>query len=121
MRNFPRASVVLERYFRKAHQDIDKNPVNIARAINANEMTSRLNLRIRVSYASAQLISPSLIGLRLAEPINAILICEKVAPLNQLLPYYFPRFGLAFGYGEIGQTKHAASANSETFRPYRRT
>jgi hypothetical protein len=83
-------------------------------------MTTRLNLRIRLSHASAQLISPSLTGLRLAEPINAILICEKVAPLNQLLPYYFPRFGVAFGYGEIGRNKHAALAGSKTLRRSRR-
>ena len=30
--------------------------------------------------------------------INAILIREKVAPLNQVLPYFFPRVGAAFRY-----------------------
>jgi len=30
--------------------------------------------------------------------INAILVREKVAPLNQALPYFFPRVCAAFRY-----------------------
>jgi hypothetical protein len=35
--------------------------------------------------------------------INAILICEKVTPLNQALPYFFPRVDAAFRYDYSGQ------------------
>jgi hypothetical protein len=35
----------------------------------------------------------------LAAPINAILICEKVAQSNQIFLYFFPRVGTAFRYG----------------------
>jgi hypothetical protein len=83
----------------KAYQVPDKSPINITRAINATEITSKLNLRIRLPYACAQLISPSPAGLRLAAPITLILICEKVTPLNQLLPYFFPRVRVASRYG----------------------
>jgi hypothetical protein len=30
--------------------------------------------------------------------INAILVCEKVTPLNEALPYFFPRVCAAFRY-----------------------
>jgi hypothetical protein len=35
-------------------------------------------------------------GPRLAASINAILICERVAPLNQLFPYFSPWISVAF-------------------------
>ena len=62
-------------------------------------MTSRLNLRIRLSYALVQLISPLLSAMRLAAPIKAILICEKLAPLIPLFLYYSPRVGVHLGIG----------------------
>jgi hypothetical protein len=45
---------------------------NAVKALNAIKTTSRLNLRIRLSYASAQLISVPFIGLRLAVPTNPL-------------------------------------------------
>lgn len=95
MRDFKKALCRLG----KAYQVPDKSPIKIPRAINATKITSKLNLRIRLPYACAQLISPSPAGLRLAEPITLILICEKVTPLNQLLPYFFPRVSVASRYG----------------------
>jgi hypothetical protein len=68
-------------------------------AINATEITSKLNLRIRLAYACAQLISPFPAGLRLAAPTTLILICEKLTPLNQLISYFFPRVTVASRYG----------------------
>jgi len=35
----------------------------------------------------------------LAEPIDAILICKKVAQFNRIFLYFFPRLGIAFTYG----------------------
>jgi hypothetical protein len=70
-------------------------------------MTSRLNLRIRLSYAWAQLISPSLSRRRQAASNIAILIRAKVAPLHQFRPYYSPRVRVAFRYERLGRCKHA--------------
>jgi hypothetical protein len=83
----------------EAYKVPDKSPINITRAINATEITSQLNLRIRLPYACAQLISPCPAGLRPAAPISLILICEKVVPLEQLFPYFFPRVSVASWYG----------------------
>ena len=66
MRDFKKALCRLG----KAYQVPDKSPINITRAINATKITSKLNLRIRLPYACAQLISPSPAGLRLAAPIT---------------------------------------------------
>jgi hypothetical protein len=77
----------------------DKSLINITMAINATEITSKLNLRIRLPYACAQLISPLPAGLRLAAPITLILICEKLTQLNQLISYFFPRVSVASRYG----------------------
>jgi hypothetical protein len=55
----------------KAYQVPDKSPINIT--------------------------SPA--GLRPAAPISLILICEKVTPLEQLFPYFFPRVSVASRYG----------------------
>jgi hypothetical protein len=60
-----------DRYFwNKAHSTMNNHAVNIVRALKASKITSRLNLRIRLSYACAQLISPSLTGIRLGAPIH---------------------------------------------------
>jgi hypothetical protein len=76
----------------------------------ATEIISRLNLRIRLSYACVQLISPSLAGQRLALPFNAILICERIAPLNRFLLYYSPRVDVAFRYGQsVARTLEAST------------
>jgi hypothetical protein len=83
----------------KTYQVPDKSPINITRAIKATEITSKLNLRIRFPYACAQLISPCPAGMRLAAPISLILICEKITPLEQLFPYFFPRVSVASRYG----------------------
>jgi hypothetical protein len=83
----------------KAYQAPDKSPINITRAINATEITSKLNLRIRLPYACAQLISPCPAGLRPVATISLILICEKVTPLEQLFPYFFLRVSVASRYG----------------------
>jgi hypothetical protein len=44
--------------------------INIVRALKANTITSRLNLRIRLSYACTQLTSWSLTGIRLGALIH---------------------------------------------------
>src|SRR5262249_14779896 len=50
-----------ERYFVKAHHTINNCAIDIARAIKAARITSKLNLRIRLSYARVQPICrPSL-------------------------------------------------------------
>jgi hypothetical protein len=49
---------------------MNNHAVNIVRALKASKITSRLNLRIRLLYACAQLISPSLTGIRLGTPIH---------------------------------------------------
>jgi len=36
--------------------------------------------------------------------MNAILVCEKVAPLNRALPYFFPRVGAEFRYDHSGNS-----------------
>jgi hypothetical protein len=46
----------------KAYQLITLKVINIANDIRAAKITSRLNLRIRVSYACNQALSPPLIG-----------------------------------------------------------
>ena len=46
--------------------------IKSVRAIKATEITSRLNLRIRLSYACVQLISRPLTGDRLAATINPL-------------------------------------------------
>jgi hypothetical protein len=111
MRDFKRALCRLG----KAYQVTDKSLINITRAINATEITSKLNLRIRLPYACAQLISPCPAGLRPAAPISLILICENVTPLEQLFPYFFPRVSVASRYGAVGKTEYADVSNSETF------
>jgi hypothetical protein len=78
----------------------------MGRETKENKMISRLNLRIRFSYAFAQLISRSRIAPRLAASINAILISERVAPFNKLLPYFSPWISVAFWYAKDGQSKH---------------
>ena len=50
-------------------------------------------------------------GAGLAEPINAILVCEKVAQLNQSLLYFFPLFGVAFRYGHPTTVFRRSPAN----------
>jgi hypothetical protein len=50
--------------------------ITSVRAIKAADITSRLNLRIRLPYVCAQLISRTLTGVRLIVPGNPILICE---------------------------------------------
>jgi hypothetical protein len=59
-----------EPYFKKVHPAMKNQAVNIVRALKANTITSRLNLRIRLSYACAQLISSLLTGIRLGAPIH---------------------------------------------------
>jgi hypothetical protein len=49
-------------YFLKIDQSIDINLSTITKAIKAAAMISKLNLRIRLSYACVQLISQSLAG-----------------------------------------------------------
>jgi len=89
-------------YLAKSHQPKNNHGIDIANPPAAIKITSRLNLRIRLSYSCAQLISPSLTGLRWVAPIHAILMSDKFAPLNQLLLYYSPRVWVVFGYGSIG-------------------
>ena|ERR1700733_3765607 len=95
MRDFKRALCRLG----KAYQAPDRSSINISRAIIATEITSKLNLRIRLPYACAQLISPGPDGLRPAPPISLILICEKVTPFEEFFPYFFPRVSVASRYG----------------------
>jgi hypothetical protein len=49
---------------------MNNQAINIVRALKANTITSRLNLRIRLSYACAQLISSPLTEIRLGAPTD---------------------------------------------------
>jgi hypothetical protein len=53
--------------YKQAH-----DAINIIRAIKAARITAKLNLLIRLSYASTQPISPSLNGIRLSVPTNPL-------------------------------------------------
>ena len=55
-------------YLRKSHNTMD----NQVMATNANETITRLNLRIRLSYACAQLSCWSLSNVRFAVPTNPL-------------------------------------------------
>jgi hypothetical protein len=66
-------------YLAKSHQPKSNHGIDIANPPAAIKITSRLNLRIRLSYSCAQLISPSLTGLRRVAPIHAILMSDKFA------------------------------------------
>jgi hypothetical protein len=55
-------------YLRKSHKRMD----NQVMAMNATETTTRLNLRIRLSYACAQLSCWSLSNVRFAVPTNPL-------------------------------------------------
>jgi hypothetical protein len=55
-------------YLRKSHNTMD----NQVMAMNATETTTRLNLRIRLSYACAQLSCWSLSSVRFAVPTNPL-------------------------------------------------
>jgi hypothetical protein len=57
-------------FLKKAHSAMKNHAINIVRALKANTITSRLNLRIRLSYACTQLISSSLTGIHLGAPIH---------------------------------------------------
>jgi len=46
--------------------------IKSVRAIKAAEITSKLNLRIRFSYAWVQLVSPPITGVLLAVPTNPL-------------------------------------------------
>jgi hypothetical protein len=48
----------------------------------------------------------------LAAAINAVLISDKVAPSNQILPYFFPRVGAAFRYDHSDNSSSPFSVNS---------
>jgi hypothetical protein len=58
------------RYFEKIHPAMNNQAINIVRALKANTITSKLNLRIRLSYACAQLISSPLTEIRLGAPTD---------------------------------------------------
>ena len=49
---------------------MNNHAVNIVRALKANTITSKLNLRIRFSYAWVQLVSSPITGVRLGAPIH---------------------------------------------------
>jgi hypothetical protein len=51
---------------------VTNNAIDIVRAPKASKITSRLNLRIRRSYACAQLISRLSTGVRLAGQIDPL-------------------------------------------------
>ena len=51
---------------------MNNHPIDITRPIEATRMTSRLNLRIRLSYRCAQLISLALAEGRLAVQTNPL-------------------------------------------------
>jgi hypothetical protein len=98
------ASIHPEPFHENNHDAVKNHAIKSLRAIKAADMTSRLNLRIRLSYACAQLISRTLTGVRLVVSINSILICEVSARLNQLLPYFSQRVSVAFRYWSMGST-----------------
>jgi hypothetical protein len=52
----------------------------------------------------------SLTGIHLACGSISILILQNLAPLKQLLPYFFPQVNLAFGYRE-GRSKQDIQLN----------
>ena len=59
-------------YFEKSHHAMKNHAIKSVRAINAAEITSKLNLRIRFSYAWVQLVSPPITGVLLAVPTNPL-------------------------------------------------
>src|SRR5260370_37189277 len=64
-----------------------------------------------LSYGTEQISRSHWTGL--AAPTKAIPICEKVAPLNQILPYSFQRVGAEFRYSF--SLKFAGKRKSETY------
>jgi hypothetical protein len=67
-----RTAALSQTLWKKAAHAMNNHTINIARAINAAKITSRLNIRIRRSYACVQLISPALSEVRFAAPINPL-------------------------------------------------
>jgi len=56
---------------------MNSHAIKSARAIKATKTTSRLNLRIRRSYACAQLISLAFAEVRFATPINPLALTYR--------------------------------------------
>ena len=55
----------------------------------------------------------------LAAPIDAILTCEKVAQVHQILLYFFPRVGVAFRYDRPDDSSWSFSCQPEFWPEYR--
>jgi hypothetical protein len=62
----------------KPHHVITINVINITKNIEAARITSRLNLRIRLSYACVQPISPPLTGVLPNAPNNALAFAFRI-------------------------------------------
>jgi hypothetical protein len=77
------SSIHLERLYENNHDAV------INQAIKRADITSRLNLRIRLPYACAQLISRTLTGVRLLVSINSNLIGENSQPVESASPILF--------------------------------
>ena len=55
----------------------------------------------------------------LAAPIDAILTCDKVAQLNRILLYFFPRVGVAFRYDRPDDSSSSFSCQPDVWPDYR--
>jgi hypothetical protein len=62
----------------KAHHAVNNHPINIAKAPKASKITFRLNLRIRRSYACAQLVSWPKTEDRLARSFNPLAFTRRL-------------------------------------------
>ena len=56
----------------------------------------------------------------MAASVRTILICEKVAQLKQILLYFLPQIGPAFGYATLTTVLRGSSANATLTRSRRR-
>ena len=83
------SSIHPERLYENNHDARINQAIKSVRAIKAADITSRLNLRIRLSYVCAQLTSRTLAGVRLLVSINSILICENSQPVESASPIFF--------------------------------
>ena len=102
----------MEPFYENTPDAMKNHTITSVRAIKAADITSRLNLRIRLPYVCVQLISRTLTGVRLLVSINSILICEKVsACFIRLSHTFFDGLTLPLGMAKDG-LKQTFGSNS---------
>jgi hypothetical protein len=106
------ASIHLQPFYEDTPDAMKNHAITSVRAIKAADITSRLNLRIRLPYVCVQLISRTLTGVRLLVSINSVLICEKVsACFIRLSHTFFDGLTLPLGMAKDG-LKQTFGSNS---------